>query len=232
MQKHLQIISRADAKRIGMKRYFTGRPCPKGHIAERYVSSPGCPECKAEVTKQLRESADYMQRCRDQQREYYHSDSGRRERQLERHRERARYQTDPKYRAREKQRLRDRNKSEEFREYRRRYLKNWYRDPENRAIHFMRSSLYRVISAEDKTGSTEKMFGYTREELRSHIERQFTSGMSWNNYGEWHIDHITPVSKMVKDGCSDPAVINALPNLRPMWAAENMSKGASVETLL
>lgn len=42
-----KIISRAEAKTLGLKRYFTGKPCRSGHVAERLVSSNHCLECKA-----------------------------------------------------------------------------------------------------------------------------------------------------------------------------------------
>jgi hypothetical protein len=47
--------------------------------------------------------------------------------------------------------------------------------------------------------------------------------MSWSNYGRWHIDHKKPISKF-KDG-SNISVINALSNLQPLWAKDNLSKG-------
>jgi hypothetical protein len=40
-----EIITRAEAKTRGLKRYFTGKPCKRGHVVERRVSSSGCPEC-------------------------------------------------------------------------------------------------------------------------------------------------------------------------------------------
>jgi hypothetical protein len=40
-----RIISRDEARARGLKRFFTGRPCKRGHIAERYVGSRGCVEC-------------------------------------------------------------------------------------------------------------------------------------------------------------------------------------------
>jgi hypothetical protein len=43
----MKVISRLDAKNIGAKRYFTGNPCPKGHICERFVSNTDCVECIA-----------------------------------------------------------------------------------------------------------------------------------------------------------------------------------------
>lgn len=48
--------------------------------------------------------------------------------------------------------------------------------------------------------------------------------MSWDNRGEWHIDHIVPVAVMVRDGITDPAIINALTNLQPLWAKDNLAK--------
>lgn len=42
------IVSRKDAKAAGLSRYFTGNPCPKGHVAERYVNAKTCCECDRE----------------------------------------------------------------------------------------------------------------------------------------------------------------------------------------
>ena len=33
---------------------------------------------------------------------------------------------------------------------------------------------------------------YTIDELIKHLEDKFTDGMTWENYGKWHIDHIIP----------------------------------------
>lgn len=73
------------------------------------------------------------------------------------------------------------------------------------------------------------MLGYNRQQFGQHIKSQFQDGMTWENHGEWHIDHIIPVSELVRCGVTDPAKINALSNLRPMWAADNMSKRALFE---
>ena len=40
----------------------------------------------------------------------------------------------------------------------------------------------------------EKLTGYTTNQLKEHLERQFIDGMSWANYGSWHVDHIIPKS--------------------------------------
>lgn len=89
-----------------------------------------------------------------------------------------------------------------------------------------RTLLNRVLKLTGKTKrtKTEVALNYTKAELVAHIESQFLDGMSWSNREEWHIDHIIPVSELVRCGVTDPAKINALSNLRPMWAAENMAK--------
>ena len=84
----------------------------------------------------------------------------------------------------------------------------------------------------------EELVGYTAEELKHHIERQFTRGMGWHNYGRgagrWHIDHIVPQSAFTFSSPEDPdfKACWALSNLRPMWGSENISKHASREFLL
>lgn len=46
-----ELISRAEAKAIGYKKYFTGKPCKHGHISERYTSSKHCLQCLKERNK-------------------------------------------------------------------------------------------------------------------------------------------------------------------------------------
>ena len=41
----MEIIQRKEAKILGLKRYFTNKPCPKGHISERMVSNKCCIQC-------------------------------------------------------------------------------------------------------------------------------------------------------------------------------------------
>lgn len=84
--------------------------------------------------------------------------------------------------------------------------------------------------------TTESILGYSRDELVAHIEKQFTRGTSWEKVfsGEIHIDHIIPVTafKFESTDDADFKACWALANLRPMWAAENISKNNKVLTLL
>lgn len=54
------------------------------------------------------------------------------------------------------------------------------------------NSLKRV--GKKKEDKTIELLGYSAIELKEYIESLFVEGMSWENYGEWHIDHIRPVS--------------------------------------
>lgn len=74
----------------------------------------------------------------------------------------------------------------------------------------------------------ESLIGYTRVDLVRHLERQFQPEMSWANYGDWQIDHILPAASFKFSSVDDAEFVAcwALSNLRPLWATENMSKGA------
>jgi hypothetical protein len=84
--------------------------------------------------------------------------------------------------------------------------------------------------------TTEQLLGFTRHELTRHIEKQFINGMSWDAFqrGLIEIDHIIPVSRFNITSTDDPEfrACWGLPNLRPMWAKDNRSKGAKVLTLI
>lgn len=69
-------------------------------------------------------------------------------------------------------------------------------------------------------------FDYTLAELQGHLERQFSPGMTWENYGEWHVDHIVPTVKFDMTDDDDVRKCFALTNLRPLWAIDNQKKQA------
>lgn len=112
---------------------------------------------------------------------------------------------------------RDLEKTEERKKYRKEHNKNsiyckW------RSI--LASSLKRLgKSKEDKTID---LLGYSALDLYYHMIPLFSEGMSWKNHGQWHIDHIKPVSSFDKD--THPSIVNALSNLQPLWAVDNHKK--------
>ncbi len=68
--------------------------------------------------------------------------------------------------------------------------------------------------------------GCTLPELKAHIESKFIEGMSWDNHGEWHLDHKIPLSS-----AKTPEALYKLchyTNIQPLWAKINLSKGAKL----
>lgn len=80
----------------------------------------------------------------------------------------------------------------------------------------------------------ERLVGYKLADLMAHLERQFLPNMTWQNRGEWHIDHIIPLASFRFESADDPEFRRAwsLPNLRPLWAAENIKKNNRITHLL
>jgi hypothetical protein len=101
-------------------------------------------------------------------------------------------------------------------------------DPHERFVSCVRASIANCIAGRSGGGGLLRKLGYDRHELMGHIEARFQSGMSWDNYGKWHLDHIRPLSSftIVSTDCPDFKAAWALNNLQPLWAADNLKKGA------
>ena len=92
-----------------------------------------------------------------------------------------------------------------------------------------KSLLRRILNltGRKKVTKTYDALGYTEKELISHIEKTFKVGMSWDVRESFHIDHIIPVAWFIRNGITDPKVINALDNLQALYPDENRKKSDS-----
>lgn len=90
----------------------------------------------------------------------------------------------------------------------------------------MRSRLKRWTTNLGSRDRMEEIVGCTKEQLRSHIEKQFKPGMTWENYERygWHLDHIIPLSNFDPNNFDDIKKANHYTNLQPLWAEENLKK--------
>jgi len=77
------------------------------------------------------------------------------------------------------------------------------------------------------TRKTSELLGCSLTELKNWLEKQFQPGMSWDNYGEWHIDHIIPCAAFNFANESEQKACFHYKNLQPLWARENASKGGT-----
>lgn len=77
-----------------------------------------------------------------------------------------------------------------------------------------------------KSKKTESILGCSIAQFAVHIESQFKDGMSWDKIESIHLDHIIPVSSAKTE--IDVITLNHYLNLRPLWAKENILKGAKL----
>lgn len=86
------------------------------------------------------------------------------------------------------------------------------------------------LKGERKSNTWTELVDYSLADLKNHLEKLFLPNMSWENYGEWHIDHIRPVSSfnIVSDTCDDFKACWRLENLQPLWALDNIHKSNKV----
>lgn len=140
------------------------------------------------------------------------------------------------YRSANRARLSETNRvwREGSREERRAYSWSYWRERQERDVGYyistrLRNRVKMALTRGLRSGKFWDLTGCTIGELLEHIERQFTSGMSWENRGQWHLDHIRPCASF---DLSDPEQQRAcfhFTNLQPLWARDNLAKGARYE---
>lgn len=224
--------SRKEAIKENSLYFFTGKECKRGHIDVRYVTTYRCKSCSSIMAREYRaNNPDFAERERKaavkRASEKYKNDPDYRkyaDEQSKKYRDKV--SRNPEMRAARNKRENERRKKDKsYRGKANNLRKKWLERPENKARMSLRDLLKRAYRlGYVKNESTEKALGYNPIDLMMDMEEKFKDGMSWDNHGEWHIDHINPVSAF--DHGSPPSVINALDNLQPLWASDNLKKGA------
>ena len=77
-----------------------------------------------------------------------------------------------------------------------------------------------------KNSKTYEILGVEFDEFKLYFESKFTEGMTWDNMGEWHIDHIIPISS-AKDE-NEMVKLNHYTNLQPLWEIDNLMKSNKI----
>lgn len=100
-------------------------------------------------------------------------------------------------------------------------------NPKGHLKSIVTSRVRKALKSNKKNKSLEYL-GCDIETYKAHIEKQFKEGMTWDNFGEWHIDHIKPI--MYKENGQEPTIEQVAErlhytNTQPLWAKENMEKG-------
>lgn len=212
-----EVISKADALTLGLKYYFTRIECSRGHTAFRSVINSTCVHCAKD----------------------YHTDNyngEKRERAIKRANE---WSTKNPLKTKDIKTRWSMNNTVKSNESR---VKHYVKRNEKRKLQringdsdfIIRETMSGMVKRISKlTGRKKKLktcqyLQYNVTDLKSHLESLFEPGMTWSNHGEWHIDHIVPVSWWLKNGVTDPSMINALINLQPLWAEDNLAKSDKI----
>ena len=109
----------------------------------------------------------------------------------------------------------------------RKYRKNRRnRDPMFKVLENLRVRIHSVLTSKHivKETTTKKLTGCTLEYLKNHLEKKFKDGMSWDNYGQWHIDHIRPCASFNLLDPIEQKICFHYTNLQPLWAEDNLKK--------
>lgn len=212
-----ELHPRKIAQQNGDLYYTTGLPCTFGHIGPRITKDGYCLGCRKERD---------IARMSCDKRKLQMSESKKRFQKTEKHFEYQRKwckENPEKVTAKAKRFYESGNYRAYHRAYEKRQLAN---NPLYKARHKCRQLLMVCLKKTkmNKNGGTNSMLGYTAEQLLKRIEFQFRPGMSWLNHGEWEVDHKKPIARFLRQGITDPRIINALSNLQPLWREENRIK--------
>lgn len=93
----------------------------------------------------------------------------------------------------------------------------------------LRARICKAVRGKLKTDNTFNLVGCNTHELINYLSLLFSDGMSWDNYGEWHIDHIIPCAAFDLSNPTEQKQCFHYTNLQPLWAYENKSKGAKLD---
>lgn len=202
------LLSYAQAKAAGHTRY-QGNPCAYGHVI-RLVCDRKCVRC-AQDKKQDRYKNDPDYRASNK-----------------------RSQQTPQYLEAQRQRWQKRyHSSPEFRKNKQ--LTDWYRRetvPNVKIAHNLRIRLYQAVRGYVRSGSAVRDLGCSLDDFKTYIEQQFQPGMSWDNWthNTWHLDHKRPLASFDLGDREQFLQAVHYTNLQPLWAVDNMRKGAQWQT--
>lgn len=107
-----------------------------------------------------------------------------------------------------------------------RRVERWAVNPAHALNSRVATAIYTSLAGAKGGRTWESLVGYTLADLIRHLERGFQRGMTLANHGEWHIDHIVPLSSFDFQTAEDAGfrVAWSLTNLRPLWASDNHRK--------
>lgn len=119
---------------------------------------------------------------------------------------------------------RKRNLESQRRKAAKRYRDLYRNNLEFRLKANLRQRVRKAIKQGKKGGSVIKDLGCSLETFKLHLQKQFAPGMSWSNYGKWHLDHVVPLCKFDLTDRAQFLKACHYSNIQPLWACDNYKK--------
>lgn len=203
----LQILSRKDAVAKGIKHYFTGKPCKRGHVAKRLVSTCVCVFCAYE-SQQNTETVERKAKHYQNNKQQYLG------------RAKKRYEENKQVMIERACNYQKANLGKIIEQRKSRMANDDLYAIKERVRCLIKESIKKMNFS--KNSKTSEILGCSKDDFKTHVEKQFLNGMTWKNRNEWHLDHIVPISTAKTQ--EDIIRLNHFTNLRPLWSKENLSK--------
>ena len=134
----------------------------------------------------------------------------------------------PEVQERKKQYNQNRVNTPEKKERRKAYCKQLLQQRMKDPVVKLKAKIRSLISKKftkkgfKKNNKAEIILGCSFSFFKSYIEAKFQNGMTWQNYGEWHFDHIMPLATARTE--KEVMQLNKYTNFQPLWAIENILK--------
>ena len=225
----------AEAKKRGLKHYFTGKSCKHGHVDLRSVTGGECYECRRSRNRDWH--ADNLEYAKERRQRFHDSNptyfQDYRERKPEVQRSaNLRWKKNHPEKNTAKVLEYQKRYPEKIRAKRRQRRKD---DPAFRIRTNLASRLAMAVrnGASRKSAKTMELVGCSIQELMVYLESKFLPGMSWESYGlgqdKWHVDHIRACASFDLTDAAQQCECFHYTNLQPLWQPDNFRKGSRLD---
>ena len=220
-----KIITREEAIAKGLNRYFTGKPCQKGHLSERDTSGHQCITCKNENQRRRRSTPEGKDKQREEAKKRW-ANTEQRAKQIKAYKD---------WKEQNPERVKVLKRRDWYKHHEKNLAKSqayerkrYKEDPVFRLRMNLPKQIRKALinQGNRKENSTRNYIGCNISKLKEHIEDQFTDGMTWANYSKdgWHLDHIRPCASFDLSDKDQIKICFNWRNLQPLWSLENTVK--------
>jgi hypothetical protein len=118
---------------------------------------------------------------------------------------------------------------EKRKEYKKKYQREQMNKPEYVLLKRLRGRIYMALKRGVKSETTISLLGCSIDFFKEYIAKMFMDGMSWDNMGDWHLDHKKPCVLFNLTNDDEQKKCFHYTNIQPLWSNDNLKKGIKYE---